>query len=88
MKMNMTIAPGQRFRQFDGLEQDQVVTVARLGQDQLGLKQVIFATQAGREICAYASQIDAAIAAGMLSPADEVTELEMYTIGPAERLAS
>lgn len=83
-----SIVPGQRFRQFDGPEQEQVVTVARLDQDPLGLKQVIFATSAGREICAYASQIEAAIAAGMLFPADDVNELAFYTLNPVEKLAS
>jgi hypothetical protein len=83
-----SIMPGQRFRQFDGLEQDQVVTVSRLDRDQMGLRQVIFATPAGREICAYATQIEAAIAAGELFPADESSDLAVYAIGPAEKLAS
>ncbi len=89
MKMiQKSIAPGQRFRQFDCLEHEQVVTVSRLDRDPLGLPQVIFATPAGREICAYATQIDAAIAAGVLFPADDINELAVYAMGQAEKLAS
>lgn len=83
-----SIIPGQRFRQFDGLAQDQVVTVSRLDQDPWGLRQVIFATPAGREICAYPAQIEAAIAAGELFPADDLNELSMFAIEPVAKLAS
>lgn len=83
-----TILPGQRFRQLDGDQRDQVVTVARLDEDQMGLRQVTFSAPGGREIRCYATQIDAAIAAGELLPADDQPALTLYSMPPAEMLAS
>lgn len=83
-----TIFPGQRFRQLDGRQREQVVTVARLDEDGLGLPRVIFSAPSGREIRCYATQIEAAIAAGELFPADERPALTLYARQPEEMLAS
>lgn len=83
-----TISPGQRFRQLDGRQWEQVVTVARLEEDGMGLRQVIFSAPGGREIRCYATQIDAAIAAGALRPVDDQPALTLYALPPAEMLAS
>jgi hypothetical protein len=88
MSMALTpIVPGQRFRQFDGLDQEQVVTVIRLDQDALGLSRIVFQVPGGREICAYATQIEAAIAAGELAPADD-WHAAIFAIEPDAKLAS
>lgn len=64
------LAPGQRYAQpgGDAHLRDQQVTIARLDRDRFGLPRVTFLVPDGREITAYASQIEAAIAEGALAP--------------------
>lgn len=83
-----TIILGQRFRQLDGRQREQVVTVARLDDDGMGLRQVTFSAPGGREIRCYTTQIEAAIAAGELFPADDQPALTLFAMQPAEMLAS
>jgi hypothetical protein len=80
--------PGQRFCQFDGCDREQVVTVVRLDRDPMGLSRVVFQAPGGREICAYASQIEAAIAAGHLAPADDRAAIALFAMEPDAKLAS
>ena len=64
------LAPGQRYAQpgEHGWRLDQQVTVARLDRDNLGLPRVTFRFPDGRELTAYAAQVEAAIADGDLAP--------------------
>jgi hypothetical protein len=80
--------PGQRFCQFDGRRDEEVVTVVRLDRDPMGLSQVVFQAPGGREICAYAAQIEAAIAAGHLAPADDWAAVRIFAMEPDAKLAS
>ena len=60
------LTPGQRFQSVDRLSAD--LTVARLVTDQLGLLHVTLRSDDGREISAFAEQVECAIAEGQLSP--------------------
>ena len=64
------LAPGQRYAQpgEHTWRLDQQVTIARLDQDALGVPRVTFLVPDGREVTAYAAQIEAAIADGALAP--------------------
>ena len=64
------LAPGQRYAQpGDGPQGlDQQVTIARLDRDRFGVPRVTFLVPDGREVTAYAAQIEAAIADGALAP--------------------
>ena len=64
------LAPGQRYAQpgGSGWRLDQQVTIARLDRDAYGFPQVVFRDTSGREMTAYAAQVEAAIADGDLAP--------------------
>ncbi len=64
------LAPGQRYVQPGGAgwRTDAQVTVARLDRDAFGFPRVVFRCPDGRELTAYAAQVEAAIADGELSP--------------------
>jgi catechol 2,3-dioxygenase-like lactoylglutathione lyase family enzyme len=64
------LAPGQRYAQpgEDARHLDQHVTIARLDHDRFGVPRVTFLVPDGREVTAYAAQIEAAIADGALAP--------------------
>lgn len=64
------LAPGQRYAQPGGdpRDRDHQVTIARLDQDQFGVPRVTFLVPDGREITAFAAQVEAAIADGALAP--------------------
>ena len=64
------LAPGQRYAQPGGnpWQPDQQVTIARLDHDAFGVPRVTFLVPDGREVTAYAAQIEAAIADGALAP--------------------
>ena len=66
------LSPGQKFLADDlmGAFGSHEVTVARLVRDRLGLLHVTLRTDDGREISAFAEQVEAAIAEGMLQPAE------------------
>lgn len=65
------LTPGQRFATSDavGASSQGLLTVARLVTDQLGLLHVTLRDERGREISAFAEQVEAAIAEGHLIPA-------------------
>ena len=60
------LSPGQRFQSADTLISE--LTVARLVTDKLGLLHVTLRDADGREISAFAEQIEAAISEGHLTP--------------------
>lgn len=64
------LSPGQRFQSSDILvDRDTAeLVVSRLVRDPLGLLHVVLRTPDGREISAYAEQVEAAIAEGHLAP--------------------
>ncbi len=62
------LAPGQRYAEPGDWRLDQQVTIARLDRDANGFPRVTFRTPGGREITAYAAQVEAAIAQGELAP--------------------
>ena len=64
------LAPGQRYAQLDSStwRLDQQITVARLDEDAYGIPRVTFRRSDGRELTAYAAQIEAAIADGQITP--------------------
>ncbi len=63
------LAPGQRYAEPGGVTHlDQQVTIARLDHDRFGVPRVTFLVPDGREVTAYAAQIEAAIADGALAP--------------------
>jgi hypothetical protein len=64
------LAPGQRYAQpgASGWRLDHQVTIARLDRDPFGFPRVIFHDADGREVTAYAAQVEAAIAEGELAP--------------------
>lgn len=64
------LAPGQRYAQPGGdpRNRDHQVTIARLDQDRFGVPRVTFLVPNGREITAFAAQVEAAIADGALAP--------------------
>ena len=64
------LSPGQRFLAADpmGTPGSQELTVVRLVRDVLGLLHVTLRTDDGREISAFAEQVEAAIAEGILQP--------------------
>jgi hypothetical protein len=62
------LAPGQRYAQPGGARRDQQVTIAHLDRDTHGLPRVIFLAPDGRHLTAYATQVEAAIATGVLAP--------------------
>ena len=64
------LAPGQRYAQpgTSGWRLDQQVTIARLDRDPFGFTHVVFRGADGREVTAYAIQVEAAIADGTLTP--------------------
>ena len=89
MSMAVTpLEPGQQFRQFDGRDRDEVVTVVRLDCDAMGLSRVVFAAPGGREVCAYTAQVAAAVATGELMPADDRQALSYFLVETDEKLAS
>lgn len=65
------LAPGQQFESLEdvGIAMGRHLTVARLVKDRLGLLHVTLRDERGREISAFAEQIEAAIAEGHLVPA-------------------
>ncbi len=65
------LSPGQKFIASDLISSlgSSEVTVARLVRDQLGLLHVTLRTADGREISAFAEQVEAAVAEGNLRPA-------------------
>jgi hypothetical protein len=63
------LTPGQRFQSVDPQGGD--LTVARLVTDRLGLLHVTLRADDGREISAFAEQVEYAIAEGQLSPVAE-----------------
>ncbi len=60
------LSPGQRFQSTDVLTSE--LTVARLVTDRLGLLHVTLRAEDGREISAFAEQVEAAIMEGQLTP--------------------
>ncbi len=64
------LSPGQRFLADDLMSTfgSHELTVARLVRDHLGLLHVTLRTDDGREISAFAEQVEAAVAEGMLQP--------------------
>jgi len=60
------LSPGQRFQSADLLTAE--LTVARLVTDRLGLLHVTLRLADGREISAFAEQVEDAIADGRLTP--------------------
>ncbi|MDQ3693509.1 MAG: hypothetical protein M3464_07760 [Chloroflexota bacterium] len=86
--MPMPMMVGQRFRQLDGRDQEQEVTVVRLVEDAMGFRRVVFQAPGGREIHAFASQIEAAIAGGHLSPVEDLFGVTILDRHPVEQLAS
>lgn len=60
------LSPGQRFLSTDVLSSE--LTVARLVTDKLGLLHVTLRAADGREISAFAEQVEAAITEGQLTP--------------------
>ena len=64
------LAPGQRYAQPDAPAgwPDRQVVVSRLDRDPYGIPRVTFRCPDGREVTAYAAQIEAAVAAGDLAP--------------------
>jgi len=69
-KAKTFLSPGQRFRSLDlfATRDTNELIVSRLVRDTLGLQHVVLRDQDGREISAYAEQVEAAIAEGHLSP--------------------
>lgn len=65
------LMPGQRFTPLD-VENGSSLTVARLVKDHLGLLHVTLRDERGREISAFAEQVEAAIAEGHLVPAGDL----------------
>ncbi len=64
------LSPGQRFQSSDIFagRNDAELVVSRLVRDPLGLLHVVLRAPDGREISAYAQQVEAAIAEGHLAP--------------------
>lgn len=63
------LTPGQWFAQpGDDRRIDQPVAVERLDRDPLGFPRVIFRCSDGRQLTAYAAQIEWAVAEGQLAP--------------------
>ena len=60
------LSPGQRFQSSDLLSSE--LTVARLVRDRFGLLHVTLRSAEGREISAFAEQVEAAITEGHLTP--------------------
>ena len=60
------LSPGQRFHATDTHPEE--LTVARLVTDRFGLLHVTLRSADGREISAFAEQVEAAIAEGHLTP--------------------
>lgn len=61
------LSPGQRFHSADVLTSE--LTVSRLVTDKLGMLHVTLRAEDGREISAFAEQVEAAIREGHLTPA-------------------
>ncbi len=61
------LSPGQRFHSVDVLTSE--LTVARLVTDKLGMLHVTLRSEDGREISAFAEQVEDAIREGHLTPA-------------------
>ncbi len=59
------LAPGQRFRSGDGMGE---YTISRLRRDDLGLLHVTLCSGTGRNLSAFAEQIETAIRSGDLQP--------------------
>lgn len=68
-KAKTFLLPGQRFRSLDlfATRDDRELVVSRLVHDTLGLQHVVLRDQNGREISAYAEQVEAAITEGHLA---------------------
>jgi len=67
------LSPGQRFQSTDMLASE--LTVARLVTDRLGLLHVTLRAEDGREISAFAEQVEAAITEGQLTPVAATAQL-------------
>lgn len=67
---NSIFSPGQHFVQPSGgsLLPDQAVTLIRIEHDRFGFRRLVFRGPSGREITAFAEQIEMAIAVGDLFP--------------------
>ncbi len=61
------LSPGQRFHATDSHPEE--LTVARLVTDRFGLLHVTLRSADGREVSAFAEQVESAIAEGHLMPA-------------------
>ncbi len=61
------LSPGQRFHSVDVLTSE--LTVARLVTDKFGMLHVTLRSEDGREISAFAEQVEDAIREGHLTPA-------------------
>ena len=71
MHSAFALIPGQRFYQVaDPSGSDEPVEVALVDRDPLGTPRVTFRYRHGREVTAYVGQVRAALAAGLLVPAD------------------
>ena len=64
------LAAGQRYAQPGGAigRTDRQVVVSHLDRDPYGIPRVTFRCPDGRELVAYAAQVEEAVAAGELSP--------------------
>ena len=67
------LSPGQRFQSTDVVTSE--LTVARLVTDRLGMLHVTLRAEDGREISAFAEQVEAAITEGQLTPVPAPTRL-------------
>lgn len=67
------LSPGQRFQSADVRASE--LTVARLVTDRLGLLHVTLRAEDGREISAFAEQVEAAITEGQLTPVAAMAHL-------------
>lgn len=62
------LAPGQRYADPGERQRQHQATIIRLEPDALGVTQVVFSYRGGRQVVAYVSQVEAAIASGQLVP--------------------
>lgn len=70
MDVKTYLSPGQRFQSADSLTPE--LTIARLVTDRLGLLHVTLRASDGREVSAFAEQVEAAIADGHLTPVSAI----------------
>lgn len=68
------ITPGQRFEAtFGSMLPEESLTVARLARDRFGFLHVTLRTGTGREISAFAEQVEIAVNEGHLVPVNAAT---------------